>query len=87
MGLKGFQPGNKLGKGRPKGETLKEWVRRQLLLMDDKERKEFLKKIPNLDVWMMGEGRPTGEDKISQTLKVEIDIETKEKIKKALENL
>lgn len=53
-----FQKGNTLGKGRPKGETLKEWMRRTLLNMDDKERKEFLKKVPPEIQWKMAEGLP-----------------------------
>jgi hypothetical protein len=44
--------------GRPKGPTLKEWVRNRLMSMTDEERVEFLKNVP-LDIqWKMAEGMP-----------------------------
>jgi len=57
--------------GRPKGPTLKEWVRRRLLEMTDEERKEFLKGVPLELQWKMAEGNPaqdltSGGEKILQ---------------------
>lgn len=74
-------------KGRPKGETLKEWVRRQLLIMDDKERKAFLKTIPNDLQWQMAEGRPSGKDEVNGNLQINIDPESLDKINKAIDEL
>ena len=44
--------------GRPKGPTLKEWVRNHLLTMTDEERKDFLKIVPLEIQWKMAEGNP-----------------------------
>jgi hypothetical protein len=60
---KGFMPGvsgNPLG--RPKGQTLKEYVRAWLLDMTIEERDEFLKGIPPETIWKMAEGLPTSEN-------------------------
>lgn len=45
-------------KGRPKGPTLKEWVRGKLQELDEEERVAFLKTIPRDIVWRMAEGNP-----------------------------
>lgn len=50
--------------GRPRGKTLKEWVRDRLMNMTDEERIEFLKTVP-LDVqWKMAEGMPKQDSDI-----------------------
>ena len=77
-----FEKGNKLGHGRPKGESLKEWVRRQLLNMDDKERKAFLKTIPPEMQWRMAEGNPHNTDDVTsggEKLVIQISKEVAEK--------
>jgi hypothetical protein len=61
--------------GRPKGKTLKEWVRDRLMTMTDEERVEFLKTVP-LDVqWKMAEGMPhqTGEIEAKGEVKIIFD--------------
>lgn len=45
-------------KGRPKGPTLKEWVRGRLMDLSAEERVAFLKTIPREVVWRMAEGNP-----------------------------
>ena len=47
-----------LGAGRPKGKTLKEWMREKLLNMTLEQREEFLKDIPKDLQWRMAEGNP-----------------------------
>lgn len=47
--------------GRPKGPTLKEWVRQRLLEMDDAERIEFIRGVPREIIWKMSEGNPKDE--------------------------
>jgi len=45
-------------KGRPKGKTLKEYVREYLACMTDDERDEFMEGLPKELIWKMGEGNP-----------------------------
>lgn len=47
-----------LGAGRPKGKTLKEWMRDKLLAMTVEERELFLKDVPKDLQWRMAEGNP-----------------------------
>jgi len=56
---KGFMPG-KSGNpgGRPKGSSLKVWLRNRLAEMTDEEREEFLRGIPKIFIWRMAEGNP-----------------------------
>ncbi len=53
-----FLPGNPGGPGRPKGKTLKEWVKDKLMDMEEAERIQFLKGIPRDVIWRMAEGNP-----------------------------
>lgn len=54
-----FKPGQSGNpKGRPKGPTLKEWVRLKLLEMNEQERVNFLKGVSRDMVWRMAEGNP-----------------------------
>jgi len=64
-------PGNTANpNGRPKGKTLKEWVREQLQNMPEEERIEFLKTIPKLDQWKMAEGVPDSKTESTGVTKV-----------------
>jgi hypothetical protein len=44
--------------GRPKGKTMKEYVKDYLSRMTDEERDEFLHGIPKDIIWKMSEGNP-----------------------------
>ncbi len=48
--------------GRPKGKTMKEWVKDYLSRMSDEERDAFVAGIPKEVIWRMAEGNPS-EDK------------------------
>lgn len=67
-------------KGRPKGPTLKEWVRQQLAVMDAEERIKFLRGVPRDIVWRMAEGNPAQDDKLA--LSGSVDIHFHESLKK-----
>ena len=54
--------------GRPKGRTLKEWVRERIERMNDDERDAFLEGLPKDKVWEMAEGKPDTDS----TIKVEL---------------
>jgi len=45
-------------KGRPKGSTMKEYVRTFLSRMTDEERDEWLEGIPKIEIFKMAEGNP-----------------------------
>lgn len=62
-----FLPGNPGSPGRPKGKTLKEWARDQLMSMTDEERMKFLKTMPRDIIWKMAEGNPSNETKADIT--------------------
>ena len=54
-----FGPGNIANpNGRPKGKTLKEFVREMLMSMTDEEKKVYLKKVSPEIAWRMAEGNP-----------------------------
>ena len=53
----GFDPNRNLN-GRPKGKTLKEWLKDKLAEMDEEQREVFLKDIPKDMQWRMAEGNP-----------------------------
>ena len=44
--------------GRPKGQSLKEYVRNKFLRMSEGEKEAFLLAVDNAMQWQMGEGRP-----------------------------
>jgi len=51
-------------KGRPKGKTLKEWLKDRLQEMDEEQRLKFLKDIPKDLQWRMAEGNPATDTTI-----------------------
>lgn len=54
--------------GRPKGPTIKEWVKERMLAMNDEERDKFLEGIPKLAIWEMIEGKAQETKNISVTI-------------------
>lgn len=58
--------------GRPKGKTMKEYVRDMLQSLTDTERIAFLASLPNDVIWKMAEGNPTEDKNI--TVKVPIPL-------------
>jgi len=57
------QSGNQ--KGRPRGQTMKEYIQKRFKVMTPKQKEEFLSYIPALEQWKMAEGGP------SQTVELE----------------
>lgn len=53
-----FKVGNPGGPGRPKGPSLKNWLKEKFKEMTEEERIEFINKIDPIKAWEMGEGRP-----------------------------
>lgn len=57
--------------GRPKGQSLKEYLRNNFIYMTDEEKEEFFNGINKLDLFKMGEGNPdtditSGGEKIGE---------------------
>jgi hypothetical protein len=52
-------------KGRPKGKTLKEWVKDFLMNMSEDARLEFIKSLDPEIVWKMAEGNPHNTEDIT----------------------
>lgn len=65
-----FKEGNPGGPGRPKGPTLKTWIKNYFSEMTDEERVVFLNKIDPIKAWEMGEGKAESktESKVEVTL-------------------
>jgi hypothetical protein len=82
-----FKEGNPGGPGRPKGPTLKTWVKQHFESMSDDERAEFLNKIEPIKAWEMGEGKPETKGIIDATVEHRLDPETAEVISKALDEV
>lgn len=54
-----FGPGNNANpNGRPKGQTLKEYIRQRFLAMTPEEKDEFIAKLDPIDIFKMAEGNP-----------------------------
>lgn len=60
-----FKEGNPGGPGRPKGPTLKTWVKNHFETMTDEERAEFLNKIDPIKAWEMGEGKAEAKAEVT----------------------
>lgn len=54
-----FGPGNNANPaGRPKGQTLKEYIRQRFLDMTPEEKDAFIAKLDPIDIFKMAEGNP-----------------------------
>jgi hypothetical protein len=76
------QSGNILG--RPKGKTMKEYVKDYLSKMNDEERDAWLEGIPKEIIWRLAEGNPTNEITGKDGKDLIPDVIAKEKIDKAI---
>lgn len=78
--------------GRPKGISLKEYVKMKFNTMTDDEREEFIHGLSKKDIWAMGEGNPdnktditTQGEKIDMSPKIlKLAEEYEKKLKKEL---
>lgn len=54
-----FKPGQSGNpNGRPKGPTLKTWLKEHFETLTEEERAEFLNKVDPIKAWEMAEGKP-----------------------------
>lgn len=66
-----FQKGNNANpNGRPKGKSLKTFVRETLESMSDEDKSKYLKELDPEMVWQMGEGRPDSKTDATTTTTV-----------------
>jgi hypothetical protein len=82
-----FKAGNPGGPGRPKGPTLKTWVKNHFESMSDEERAEFLNKIEPIKAWEMGEGKPDTKSTVDATIEHKLDPELQKTINNALDEI
>ncbi len=75
--------------GRPKGKTMKEYVRELLERQTDEERQEFLQGMPKEIIWKMAEGNPQNNTDLTSKGEALVIIppEKAEQIKNALQDL
>ena len=52
-------------KGRPKGQSLKEYWQKRFRDMTDEEKLEFTKRVGNESIWKMAEGNPPQSTELS----------------------
>jgi len=82
-----FKEGNPGGPGRPKGPTLKTWVRDHFESMSDEERVAFLNKIEPIKAWEMGEGKADTKSTVDATIEHKLDPELADVINKSLDEI
>ena len=66
--------------GRPKGKTMKEWVREFMFNMTEEDKKEWLKGISKEMQWKMAEGNPKQDTESDINIKLPepiIDVDAK----------
>jgi hypothetical protein len=69
-----FGPGNLANPGgRPRGSiSLKEYIRRKLLTMNDEEKDAYLRSIDKALQWQMGEGKPQSDVNLGGEIGVKV---------------
>jgi hypothetical protein len=68
--------------GRPRGQTLKEYIRQRFLAMTDEEKDAFMAKLEPIDLFKMAEGNPHNtQDLTSKDEKIGIGLTDEEKLK------
>lgn len=82
-----FAKGNPGGPGRPKGPTLKTWLRDRFAELSDEEREEFLKHIDPKTAWEMAEGKAESKSTVDAKIEHSVDPELKESIDNALSEI
>ena len=73
--------------GRPKGKTLKTFVREYLENLNDDEKLEYLKHIDPKIAWEMAEGKPEQSNKLEADVRHSVDPETKQLMESALKDV
>lgn len=80
-----FKIGNKLG-GAKKGLSLKEYAKKHLAKMTDKDRTEYLNGLPRELIWRMSEGNPHQSNDTKVTIKPTPIMDVKDKNNEVLKN-
>ena len=73
--------------GRPKGKTLKTFVREYLENLSDEDKLEYLKHVDPKIAWEMAEGKPEQSSKVEADVRHSVDPELKDSINQALRDL
>lgn len=82
-----FRKGNPGGPGRPKGPTIKTWLRDKFSELTDEEREEFLKYIDPKTAWEMAEGKAETKSTVDAKVEHSVDPEARKVIESALEEV
>ena len=82
-----FKKGNPGGPGRPKGPSLKTWLKNRFEEMTDEEREDFMKHVDPKTAWEMAEGKPDTKNTLDAKIEHSTDPELKEMVEKALEDV
>lgn len=69
-----FKEGNPGGPGRPKGPTLKTWLRDRFSEMTEEERAEFLNQVDPIKAWEMAEGKAEAKTEVEGSMNVNISV-------------
>jgi hypothetical protein len=82
-----FKKGNPGGPGRPRGKSLKTFVREYFETLDDAGKMHFLENIDPKTAWEMAEGKPEARQTFEGKIEHSVAPETLEEVNKALEEV